>query len=262
MKTPPIHGGALATQAPALPPSLGAPRRANCVPFHQPLHQRGGFPLIHDTLIFYLLRSACQQPFRWRQAESGPLLRKVARTYRLLASTPTPAHQSITDVPTFCRRSCHHPAVRPFPGPHRAQAHPLIGPRGLGGIDGPVRPIPFLLCARPQVRVTAAHRKLMRWPGGLRSRCLNGVLDGNLGIIKSMIAELPDETNVARGFSLLLMTRTAGYMTGPFIGGVLVSRPQDYWPDRFSLTLSGPKTHIFCRASWPWSLLMPSYHSS
>ncbi|KAH9008180.1 major facilitator superfamily domain-containing protein [Lactarius deliciosus] len=65
------------------------------------------------------------------------------------------------------------------------------------------------------------------------SRCLNGVLDGNLGIIKSMIAELLDETNVARGFSLLLMARAAGYMTGPFIGGVLVSRPQDYWPDRF-----------------------------
>ncbi|KAI9453853.1 MFS general substrate transporter [Lactarius psammicola] len=65
------------------------------------------------------------------------------------------------------------------------------------------------------------------------SRCLNGVLNGNLGVIKSMIAELTDETNVARGFSLLPMARAAGYMIGPFIGGVL-SRPQDHWPDRFS----------------------------
>ncbi|KAH9036949.1 MFS general substrate transporter [Lactarius pseudohatsudake] len=65
------------------------------------------------------------------------------------------------------------------------------------------------------------------------SRCLNGVLNGNLGVIKSMIAELTDDTNVARGFSLLPMARAAGYMIGPFIGGVL-SRPQDHWPDRFS----------------------------
>jgi hypothetical protein len=65
------------------------------------------------------------------------------------------------------------------------------------------------------------------------SRCLNGVLNGNLGIIKSMIAELTDETNVARGFSLLPMARAVGYIIGPFIGGVL-SRPRDHWPDRFS----------------------------
>ncbi|KAN0136219.1 efflux pump azaL [Lactarius tabidus] len=65
------------------------------------------------------------------------------------------------------------------------------------------------------------------------SRCLNGVLNGNLGVIKSMIAELTDETNVARGFSLLPMARAVGYIIGPFIGGVL-SRPQDHWPNRFS----------------------------
>lgn len=92
------------------------------------------------------------------------------------------------------------------------------------------------------------------------SRCLNGILNGNLGVTKSMITVLPDETNlnVAWGFSLLLMARAAGYITGPFISGVL-SRPQNYWPD---LTLSGLKTHISCCASWPGPLLMPSYHSS
>jgi len=65
------------------------------------------------------------------------------------------------------------------------------------------------------------------------SRCLNGFLNGNLGVIKSMIAELTDDTNVARGFSLLPMARAAAYIIGPFIGGVL-SRPQDHWPNRFS----------------------------
>jgi hypothetical protein len=65
------------------------------------------------------------------------------------------------------------------------------------------------------------------------SRLLNGIVNGNLGVIKSMIAELTDESNVARGFSLMPMARAVGYMIGPFIGGVL-SRPQDRWPDRFS----------------------------
>jgi len=62
---------------------------------------------------------------------------------------------------------------------------------------------------------------------------LNGLVGGNLGVIKSMIAELTDETNVARGFSLLPMARAFGFIIGPFIGGVL-SRPQDRWPDLFS----------------------------
>jgi len=65
------------------------------------------------------------------------------------------------------------------------------------------------------------------------SRLLNGLVGGNLGVIKSMIAELTDETNVARGFSLMPMARAFGYIIGPFIGGVL-ARPQDRWPDLFS----------------------------
>ncbi|KAH9068325.1 hypothetical protein EDB83DRAFT_2375723 [Lactarius deliciosus] len=44
---------------------------------------------------------------------------------------------------------------------------------------------------------------------GFCNRCLNGVLNGNLGV---MIAELTDETNVTRGFSLLPMA--PGYMIG------------------------------------------------
>ncbi|KAH9158773.1 hypothetical protein EDB89DRAFT_2085467 [Lactarius sanguifluus] len=59
------------------------------------------------------------------------------------------------------------------------------------------KPILLLGLAGSVVRVTAAHRKLVRWPSVLRSRCLNGVLNGILGVIK-------------------------------------ISRPQDYRPDRFS----------------------------
>ncbi|KAH9980690.1 MFS general substrate transporter [Russula compacta] len=65
------------------------------------------------------------------------------------------------------------------------------------------------------------------------SRCLHGAMKGNTGVVKSVIAELTDETNVAQGFSLLPMTWALGYVIGPFIGGVL-SRPQDRWPHLFS----------------------------
>ena len=109
--------------------------------------------------------------------------------------------------------------MEPVLGPHRAQAYPLIGSCGLSGIDDSVRPFPFLLGACPQVRVTASPTdpacacvRSLTWVN--HSRCLNGVLNGNLGVIKSMIAELTDETNVARGFSLLPMARAVGYIIG------------------------------------------------
>jgi len=51
--------------------------------------------------------------------------------------------------------------------------------------------------------------------------------------VKSAMAELTDDTNEARGFSLLPMTWAFGFVIGPVIGGVL-SRPQDRWPGIFS----------------------------
>jgi hypothetical protein len=84
------------------------------------------------------------------------------------------------------------------------------------------------------------------------SRCLHGAMRGHTGVVKSVTAELTDETNVARGFSMLPMAWSVGYVIGfvvsyfsistisllpeflsPFIGGVL-SRPQDHWPHTFS----------------------------
>ncbi|KAI0290669.1 MFS general substrate transporter [Russula brevipes] len=65
------------------------------------------------------------------------------------------------------------------------------------------------------------------------SRCLHGALKGNIGLVKCVMADLTDETNIARGFSLLLMTWVLGFVIGPLIGGTL-SRPQDHWPHLFS----------------------------
>ncbi|KAH9169240.1 MFS general substrate transporter [Lactarius sanguifluus] len=65
------------------------------------------------------------------------------------------------------------------------------------------------------------------------SWCLHGAVGGHPGIVKSMTAELTDETNVTQGFSMLPMFRAVGRVIGSLIGGVL-SRPQDRWPHIFS----------------------------
>ncbi|KAI0302856.1 MFS general substrate transporter [Multifurca ochricompacta] len=64
-------------------------------------------------------------------------------------------------------------------------------------------------------------------------RFLNGALNGNIGVTKSMLAELTDKTNVARGFSMMPLAGAIGQILGSFIGGIF-ARPQDRWPDAFS----------------------------
>ncbi|KAH8993668.1 major facilitator superfamily domain-containing protein, partial [Lactarius deliciosus] len=87
------------------------------------------------------------------------------------------------------------------------------------------------------------------------SRCLHGMLNGNIGVMKSMMAELTDETNMARGFSLIPVTWAVGSTLGPFIGGVL-SRPQDRWPNVFSHPFWGEYPYFLpCLATAAYALL-------
>ena len=48
----------------------------------------------------------------------------------------------------------------------------------------------------------------------MASRCLNGLLNGNVGVMKSMMVELTDDTNMARGFSLISVTWAVGGTLG------------------------------------------------
>ncbi|OJT01791.1 Protein ZINC INDUCED FACILITATOR-LIKE 1 [Trametes pubescens] len=61
------------------------------------------------------------------------------------------------------------------------------------------------------------------------SRCAEGALNGNIGVTKSMMAEITDHTNRARGFAFLPMIWSVGGTLGPIIGGVF-ARPADRWP--------------------------------
>ncbi|KAN0136102.1 Major facilitator superfamily domain containing protein [Lactarius tabidus] len=88
------------------------------------------------------------------------------------------------------------------------------------------------------------------------SRCLNGMLNGNTGVMKSMMAELTDESNMARGFSLIPVTWAIGGTLGPFIGGML-SRPQDRWPNLFSHPFWGEYPYFLpCLATATFVLLL------
>ncbi|KAG1887835.1 major facilitator superfamily domain-containing protein [Suillus subluteus] len=64
------------------------------------------------------------------------------------------------------------------------------------------------------------------------SRCLNGALNGNIGVMKSMVAEMTDSTNMARAWALLPLAWSSGATLGPLIGGGL-ARPADRFPNIF-----------------------------
>ncbi|KAH9948712.1 MFS general substrate transporter [Amylocystis lapponica] len=64
------------------------------------------------------------------------------------------------------------------------------------------------------------------------SRCAQGALNGNIGVTKSMMAELTDASNRAQGFAFLPVVWALGSTLGPIIGGVL-SEPVQRWPHSF-----------------------------
>ncbi|PFH48540.1 hypothetical protein AMATHDRAFT_5737 [Amanita thiersii Skay4041] len=65
------------------------------------------------------------------------------------------------------------------------------------------------------------------------SRCLCGLLNGNLGVMKSTMAELTDPTNRAEGFALTQVTWSGGLTIGPMIGGTF-ARPHERFPRLFT----------------------------
>ncbi|KAG1841299.1 major facilitator superfamily domain-containing protein [Suillus subalutaceus] len=64
------------------------------------------------------------------------------------------------------------------------------------------------------------------------SRCLNGALNGNIGVMKSMVAEMTDSTNMARAWAFIPLAWSSGTTLGPLIGGQL-ARPADRFPNIF-----------------------------
>ncbi|KIK52651.1 hypothetical protein GYMLUDRAFT_251023 [Collybiopsis luxurians FD-317 M1] len=87
--------------------------------------------------------------------------------------------------------------------------------------------------------------------GLVLSRCLNGALNGNIGVIKryfgyvdvmrtlrliatfiSILAEMTDTTNIAQAYAYMPVAWSSGSVLGPMIGGAL-ARPADQFPNIF-----------------------------
>ncbi|TFK27818.1 MFS general substrate transporter [Coprinopsis marcescibilis] len=64
------------------------------------------------------------------------------------------------------------------------------------------------------------------------SRCLTGLLNGNIGVMKSAMGELTDSTNRAEGFALMPVVWATGTTLGPLLGGTL-ARPHERFPKYF-----------------------------
>ncbi|PFH51327.1 hypothetical protein AMATHDRAFT_3176 [Amanita thiersii Skay4041] len=65
--------------------------------------------------------------------------------------------------------------------------------------------------------------------GLLLSRSMNGALNGNIGVIRSMMVELTDESNISRAYAFMPLAWSTGATVGPVIGGSL-SRPAERFP--------------------------------
>ncbi|KAG2136292.1 MFS general substrate transporter [Suillus cothurnatus] len=65
------------------------------------------------------------------------------------------------------------------------------------------------------------------------SRSICGMLNGNTGVMKSMMGELTDSTNMAQAFGLIAINWCFGSFLGFLMGGTL-ARPQDRWPNLFA----------------------------
>ena len=59
------------------------------------------------------------------------------------------------------------------------------------------------------------------FPAVVASRALAGLLNGNVGVLKSMMGEITDDTNAAQGFSFIPMV----WCTGSTIAYVRSSEP-------------------------------------
>lgn len=70
------------------------------------------------------------------------------------------------------------------------------------------------------------------FPQMIISRSIAGLMNANIGVLKSSLGEITDETNQARAFSLIPLAFSLGSIIGPSIGGKF-SNPTEGFPDWF-----------------------------
>ncbi|KAF2993001.1 hypothetical protein E8E13_000050 [Curvularia kusanoi] len=93
------------------------------------------------------------------------------------------------------------------------------------------------------------------FPMAVACRCLGGVLNGNIGVMRTMISEIIKEKKYqSRAFLILPMTFNIGVIIGPILGGILAdpvgSYPSVFGPGSFI----GGKDGVYWMQKWPYAL--------
>eukprot|EP01006_Ploeotia_vitrea_P051581 TRINITY_DN67579_c5_g1_i1.p1 TRINITY_DN67579_c5_g1~~TRINITY_DN67579_c5_g1_i1.p1 ORF type:complete len:601 (-),score=265.06 TRINITY_DN67579_c5_g1_i1:759-2486(-) len=83
------------------------------------------------------------------------------------------------------------------------------------------------------------------FPMAIGLRVMWGLSNGNLGIAKTVLSEICDDTNSAKGFAVLGVLSGFGRLTGPAVGGWL-AKPAERWPNTFA--------HIDAFVDYPYLL--------
>ncbi|KAF2623518.1 MFS general substrate transporter [Macroventuria anomochaeta] len=93
------------------------------------------------------------------------------------------------------------------------------------------------------------------FPMAVAFRCLGGVLNGNVGVMRTMISEIIKEKKYqSRAFLILPMTFNIGVIIGPILGGVLAD-PVGSYPSWFGPgSLIGGKSGVYWMKRWPYAL--------
>ncbi|KIK86885.1 hypothetical protein PAXRUDRAFT_14463 [Paxillus rubicundulus Ve08.2h10] len=87
------------------------------------------------------------------------------------------------------------------------------------------------------------------------SHCITGAMNGSAGVMKSMLGELTDSTNRAKGFAWFPLACSLGTILGPAIGGTL-SWPQDNFPHLFTSPFWGEFPYFLpCSVAAGFSML-------
>ncbi|CAI6332037.1 unnamed protein product [Periconia digitata] len=86
-------------------------------------------------------------------------------------------------------------------------------------------------------------------------RCVGGILNGNVGVMRTMISEIVKEKKYqSRAFLILPMTFNVGVIIGPILGGILAD-PVGSYPSVFGPGSSlGGRDGVHWMIKWPYAL--------
>ena len=142
---------------------------------------------------------------------TGIIVRPTFSTYTDKAQT---VPYCIIGLTSLRGRGCHLIPVESPVRSHRPKACPFGLPCGHDSFNPTVWLVALLLGACLKVLLYLCSFSGAMSADRHHSRCLHGAAKGHIGAVKSMIAELTDETNIARGFSIPPVAWSLGFVIG------------------------------------------------